>query len=479
MLERRSIHGNWSSRWVFILAATGSAVGLGNIWKFPYMAGEYGGGAFVIVYILCVAMIGIPVMMAEIMIGRRGRQSPINAMHTLAREASRHHAWKLLGWSGVVAGFLILSFYSVIAGWALAYIPRMALLTGELNGNQAGEIFSALIADPERLLAWHTVFMVMTAVVIARGVEGGLERAVKFLMPALFLLLLVLVGYAMFATGKFQQGLSFLFNVDFHKLFYPACVSTTVACEFSGKGVLAAMGQAFFSLSIGMGAIMMYGAYLPKDTPITSTTIVIASADTLVAILAGLAIFPIVFAHGLAPGSGPGLVFVTLPIAFSQIPYGEFLGVLFFVLLVFAAWTSAISILEPAVAWLVETKGMNRVNAATWCSLGTWALGLLTILSFNRMSAPEFLNWAVFLKEEDRNFFGLIDYLTSNIMLPLGGLFIAIFAAWMMHRHTHHDELQVKNNGADISYQTWLFLIRYITPIGVLLIFLSAVGVFK
>jgi NSS family neurotransmitter:Na+ symporter len=463
------MHGAWSSRWVFILAATGSAVGLGNIWKFPYMAGEYGGGAFVLVYLLCVAMIGIPVMMAEIMLGRRGRKSPINAMRDLAQEASQHHGWAIIGWMGVAAGFLILSFYSVIGGWALAYVPEMAggSFASSVTKDEADAVFKGLIGNPVMLIVWHSIFMLMTAFVIARGVEKGLEKAVKFLMPALFVLLLALVGYALFSTGKFMDGVQFMFNVDFHKLFYPHGDG-----QFSGEGVLAAMGQAFFSLSIGMGAIMMYGAYLPKDISITPTTVIIAVADSMVAILAGLAIFPIVFANGLDAGAGPGLVFVTLPIAFGHMPAGIFFGTLFFVLLVFAAWSSAISILEPAVAWLVEAWHWSRKKAAILCSIAIWMLGLLTVFSFNLLADFHPI-------KEGMTIFDNFDYLTSNIMLPLGGLLIAIFTAWMLQRDTHHDELNVKNGGADISYQTWLFLIRFVTPIGVLLVFLSAIGVFK
>jgi NSS family neurotransmitter:Na+ symporter len=288
MAERRSsIHGQWSSKFAFILAATGSAVGLGNIWKFPYITGDNGGGAFVMVYLLCILVIGIPIMMAEVMLGRRGRQSPINTMTTLAREAGASPYWRWIGWMGVVAGFLILSYYSVIAGWALAYVFRAA--SGAFNGVGSEEVqrmFSRLVSDPERLLAWHTIFMLMTTLVVARGVRGGLEKAVRILMPALFLILVILVGYAM-NTGHFEQGLNYLFTPDFSRL--------------STDGVLIAMGHAFFTLSLGMGAIMVYGSYLPEKASIAGTTLTIALLDTLVAVLAALAIFPIVFANGLRP----------------------------------------------------------------------------------------------------------------------------------------------------------------------------------
>ncbi|MGD8497716.1 MAG: sodium-dependent transporter [Chromatiales bacterium] len=444
-----SMHGQWSSRLAFVLAATGSAVGLGNIWKFPYITGENGGGAFVLVYLACIALMGLPIMMAEVMLGRRGRQSPINTMRSLAREEGASPVWRYMGWLGVVAGFLILSYYSVIAGWALAYGFRTAagVFTGA-TADGVNSIFSRLVSDPERLLAWHTVFMVMTMVVVSRGVQSGLERAVRFLMPSLFVLLVLLVGYAM-SQGAFLSGLQFLFTPDFSKL--------------SGQAVLLAMGQAFFTLSLGMGAIMMYGSYLPSGTSIARTSITVAGADTAVAILAGLAIFPIVFANGLEPGAGPGLIFKTLPIAFGHMPGGVIFGTAFFLLLVFAAWTSAISIIEPFVAYLVENRGMTRVQAAAWAGLGTWVVGIGTVLSFNVWSQP----WAF-----GKTFFDLIDYLTSNILLPLGGLLIALFAGWLMSKRSVRDELGLEAGW----FAVWLLVLRYVAPVAVLIVFLNAVG---
>jgi len=455
MTATTSVHGMWSNRMAFILAATGSAVGLGNIWKFPYIAGENGGGAFVVVYLLCVSTIGIPVMMAEILLGRRGRQSPINTMRTLAHEESRHGFWQLIGWGGLIAGFLIISYYSVVAGWALAYVFRA--LGGafiSLDGETAQSLFGSLVADPERLLAWHTIFMVMTVVVVSRGVRSGLEQSVRILMPALFLLLLLLVGFAL-STGKFMEGLEFLFHPDFAAL--------------SPGAVITAMGHSFFTLSLGMGAIMMYGSYLPSSASIAGATIAIALMDTLVALLAGMAIFPLVFANGLAPGAGPGLVFQTLPIAFGNMPGGLVFSTVFFVLLVFAAWTSAISLIEPAVAWLVENRGMARVRASAYVGISGWLLGILTILSFNH-GAFSF----DFAGEERKNgFFDLLDILTANFMLPLGGLAIAIFAGWFMARESTRDELAM---GDGPAYRLWRFLIRYVSPAAIAIVFLNAVG---
>ncbi len=456
MTERTSIHGQWSSRMAFILAATGSAVGLGNIWKFPYITGENGGGAFVLVYLLCVLLIGIPIMMAEVLIGRRGRQSPINTMRTLAHEESQHGIWQMIGWSGMIAGFLIISFYSVIAGWALAYVFRTAagLFTG-VTADGAASIFSALVSDPERLLAWHTVFMVMTMVVVSRGVRSGLEKAVRILMPLLFLLLLLLVGYAM-NSGKFAEGLAFLFTPDFSAL--------------SAGAVLTAMGHAFFTLSLGMGAIMAYGSYLPKSVSIAKTSLMIALMDTAVALLAGMAIFPLVFANGLEPGAGPGLIFQTLPLAFGHMAGGTLFGTLFFLLLTFAAWTSAISIIEPAVAWLVENRRVNRIKSATIIGVAAWLMGIVTIMSFN--------DWAFefsFAGEtKSSGLFDVLDILTANIMLPLGGLAMAIFAGWYMSERSTADELDI---GEGLLYQGWRFLVRFVAPFAVIMVFLRLLDV--
>ncbi|MFB3090759.1 MAG: sodium-dependent transporter [Gammaproteobacteria bacterium] len=449
--KRQSIHGQWSSHWAFIMAATGSAVGLGNIWRFPYLTGEYGGGAFVLMYIGCVLLVGIPIMMSEVLLGRRGRQSPINTMASLAEEEGLSSAWRYLGWMGVVAGFLILSFYSVVAGWTLEYIFQSgsgSFLTA--TDGEIGEIFDSLLRNSGQLMAMHTLFMALTVIVVAMGVQSGLERAVKFLMPALFILLLIMVGYAM-STDGFEEGVYYLFNPDWSKL--------------SAEGFLAALGQAFFSLSLGMGAIMVYGSYLPDDASIANTSVTIALIDTLVAIMAGLAIFPLVFAYGLETSSGPGLIFVTLPIAFGQMPYGQIFGTAFFVLLLFAAWTSSISLLEPAVAWLVENRGIARPRSAAIAGLIAWALGIGSALSFNLWQ-----DYRLF----DKTYFDIMEYVTSNIMLPLGGLLIAIFTAWLMSRKAVVEELGLDEG---LLFRTWFFVVRYVTPIGVVIIFLHAIGI--
>ncbi len=451
--HRTSIHGQWTSKWVFILAATGSAVGLGNIWRFPYTTAENGGGAFVMIYLICVLLVGLPIMMAEILMGRRGRQSPINTMKTLSEEERQSKHWYLLGMMGVIAGFLILTFYSTVAGWTLAYVFRAASgMFAGATAKQIEDIFISLIADPERLLAWHTLFMAMTVFVVSRGVRSGLEKAVRFLMPTLFFLLIAMAGYSL-STAGFSEAMAYLFKPDFSQI-------TT-------NTVLVALGQAFFSLSLGMGAIMTYGAYLPDRSSIPETTATIAIMDTAVALLAGIAIFPIMFTYGLQPEEGgPGLIFKILPIAFGQMPYGNFFAVIFFVLLMFAAWTSAISLLEPVSAWLVERKGYTRMRAAMYAGAVAWALGLGSLLSLNLWSDATLFG---------KTFFALIEYLSVNIMLPIGGLFISIFAAWLMSRASTFDELRLNKLG----YLAWRAGARYIAPVGVVLILLQeAFGVF-
>ncbi|WP_417538630.1 sodium-dependent transporter [Marinobacter sp.] len=439
--------GLWSSRFAFILAATGSAVGLGNIWKFPYVTGDNGGGAFVLVYLLCIAAIGLPIMMAEVLIGRRGGRSPVNSLKQIAKQQGINPSWRAVGAIGVIAGFLILSFYSVIGGWAVSYVGSAA--SGQFTGQSAeaiGELFSSLLADPMTLLMWHSLFMALVVLVVAKGVRAGLERAVSILMPALFLLLLAVVGYAM-TTGEFGRAVAFLFQPDFSKL-------TTA-------GVLVALGHAFFTLSLGMAVMMAYGSYLPKNISIAKTSIAVCIIDTGVALLAGLAIFPIVFANGLEPGAGPGLIFQTLPLAFGQMPMGSLFGTLFFILLIFAAWTSGISLLEPIVEWLEEQKGMNRTTSALGAGFVCWALGIASILSLNLWSGFAPLGWITML--EGKTIFDLLDFFTANIMLPLGGLLVAVFAGWIMSRKAMEEELALSKP----MFNLWFITVRFITPVAV------------
>jgi NSS family neurotransmitter:Na+ symporter len=457
--ENKSVHGVWGSRWVFILAATGSAVGLGNIWRFPYITGENGGGAFVLLYLLCIAVVGIPIMTAEVMLGRKGGLSPINTMRKLASESKVTQRWAGIGILGALSAFLILSFYSAVASWALYYTWEAA--RGAFDGitaTQSEAHFDTMLANPWLMLGFHSLFMLLTMVVVARGVKGGLEKAVQVLMPLLFVLLLVLVGYATTTPG-FSDAMNFLFAFDFSKL--------------TGKAVLVAVGQAFFTLSLGMGAIMAYGAYMPREVTdqktgkkkpisILSTVAIVAILDTLVALGAGMAMFPLLFSGGLEVGQGPGMMFVTLPLAFGNISGGVLFGSLFFLLVVCAAWSSSISLGEPVVAWLVE-KGLTRVKAAILVGLGAWLLGVGSVLSFNVWEDNTFLAGT---------FFDNMEFLSTTVMLPLGGLLIAIFAGWVMKETQARKELGIKNFKL---YLVWRALVRIFSPAAVIALFVYSI----
>lgn len=441
-----SQHGVWSSKWLFVLAAAGSAVGLGNIWRFPYITGENGGGAFVLIYLVCITVVGIPIMMSEILLGREGRTSPITTMRTLAANAKKHRAWALIGWMGVMAGFLILSFYAVVAGWALNYIWLTA--SGTFDGataELASATFSDLQASPMQMMFWQTVFMVCTIWIVGRGVTQGLEAAIRWFMPMLFVLLIALLIYSS-TSGGFAQAVSFMFDLKFDAV--------------TPETWLIAMGQAFFTLSLGMGTMMAYGAYVPSDAKIGSTVVVIVLLDTFVAVAAGMAIFPIVFANGLETAQGPGLMFVTLPLAFSQLPFGALFGTLFFILVSFAAITSAISLTEPALAYLVEEYNAKRQRVAVSLGVFCWVLGIGTVLSFNA--------WSDLFVIGTMTFYDVVDYTANNILLPLGGLLIAVFAAWFLPKKIADEQLGITSGFGSV---TWRLVAGVVAPVCVTVVF--------
>jgi NSS family neurotransmitter:Na+ symporter len=435
-------HGAWIGKWTFILAATGSAVGLGNIWGFPYKAGTNGGGAFVLIYLGCILIIGIPIMISEIILGRRAGNSPINAMRSVALESNRSSSWQIVGWSGIFAGVLILSFYSVIAGICLNYIFISASSSGAIT---SPEQFTNVISSPINLIFWHTVFMILTALIVSAGIKDGIGRVVKILMPLLGFLMIFMVIYSII-NGDFSRAMTFLFAPDFSNV--------------TSDTLLQAMGQAFFSLSLGMGSIMAYGAYMPKDQKVVSTSFTVASLDTLIAILAGLAIFPIIFAFNLEPNSGPGLVFVSMLSAFNQMQFGQFIGPLFFILLSVAALSSSISLLEPGVAYLSEENILSRKRSAEIISFFVWILGIGSALSFNILSDFSLIG--------DRNFLDSMDFIANQILLPLGGVLIAIFVGWFMKKSLIEDELGSINTSL---YFLWRFFVKFIAPVCVGYIF--------
>jgi len=437
----------WSSRFAFIMASTGAAVGLGNIWKFPYMAGENGGGAFVCLYLLAILLIGIPTMIAEILIGRLGQANPIDSFRLLAKKYHKSPAWQLIGWWGALGLTLVLSFYSVIAGWSLAYLYKA--ITGSLNHLHAGQIqdiWVDFLSSPLSLVLWHTFFMFITLAVVAKGVQAGIERISKIMMPLLFIILVILMLYSCF-TGNFTAAWNFLVIPDFAKI--------------TPSVIIYALGHAFFTLAIGAGAMLVYGSYLPPKTKIAQSVCIIAGLDVLVALLAGFAIFPLVFGHNLSPEAGPGLMFKVLPIAFSYMPLGPVIGSLFFILLWFAAWSSTLSMAEPLVMLLMERMHLKRHTASWIVGSVCWLAGVAAALSFNVWhSIKIFHKFTIFDAMAD---------LTTNILLPLGGLAFVIFAGWKIPMAISREELSIKR--PIILFYVWRFLVRYIAPLGIMVIF--------
>lgn len=428
----------------FVLAAAGSAVGLGNIWKFPYITGEYGGGAFVLIYLGCIAVVGLPLLYAEMIIGRRGGKDVLDSMSTLTAQAGvagRLATWGV-GLLAVGSGFFILSFYSVVAGWAVHFVAlSLGLATADAAGPEA--TFTALAGNAGLSGWWHSVFMVLVIFVVASGVQSGIERACKILMPALMGILLLLLLYVG-VTGGLGASLSFLFEPDFTKV--------------SGEAVLEALGHAFFTLSLGMGAMVTYGSYLQSDRHVVRDQLAVAVLDTGIALVAGLVIFAVVFSMGAEPGAGPGLVFITLPDLFAQIPGGAGVAIAFFVLLVVAAWSSGISLLEVVVALGVDRFGWSRRSAAIGIGILIWLLGLPSAIS------GEFLDF--------------MDNLTTRYMLPIGGFLIALSAGWLLTKEDREAGFTALRGGGAALAAGWTFTIRFVTPALVLLVILHGLGLF-
>lgn len=431
--------GSWSGLVGFLLAAVGSAVGLGNVWRFPYITGQYGGGAFVILYIACVLVVGIPIMLAEFLIGRKTQRNAVGAFRAL-RPGS---PWVLTGWLGVVSGFVILSYYSVVGGWVLHYV--FLSLRNQFSSRSPEEIaalFGALEASAWAQIFWHGVFMLLTVAIVSGGIQKGIEWGNKIMMPILVLLLCALLVYALQTEGA-SRGIDFLLRPRWQ--------------ELGPTAVLEALGQALFSLSLGMAAMITYGSYLSKKTNLVRSAFYVASGDTLVAALAGLVIFPLVFTFQLEPAAGPGLLFRTLPIAFARLPGGQVVALAFFVLLTFAALTSAISLLEVVAAYFIDERGWSR-QRASWILGGIiFALGIPSDLTVN--------------------FLGLMDALATNYLLPAGAILIALFTGWGLRSRERQEEFET-GEIASFAYLGWSFLVRFVSPVAVALIFLHQLGVF-
>lgn len=439
--------GHWQTRTGFIAAAAGSAIGLGNIWRFPYIAGRYGGGAFVLVYILLLIFIGYPVMTSELLVGRKTEKNPVGAYSTLAPGSP----WIIAGFMGVLAGFVILSYYSVVAGWALSYIFKSAAYMAA--GSDSANIFVSSISSAFGGIFWHTLFMAICVGIVYGGVERGIERWSKVLMPVLLLLLIILIIRSVTLPGA-GEGLAFYLSPDFS--------------AFDAEGFLAALGQVFFTLSLGMGCMITYGSYLKKDEDIPLNAKYIVSLDTLIAIMAGFVIFPAVFAFGLEPAAGPGLTFITLPAVFSQMgAAGHIFGTIFFILLTVAALTSAISLLEVVTAYFIDEIKWDRKKAAIGMGIAIWMLGLFPSLGYSTLSHVKLIKGFDILDS--------FDFFANNILLPLGGLLIAIFIGWFWGTDK---ALEEANLGATTKIgSSYSFLIKYIIPVAIFVVFLNSIGV--
>ena len=438
------LNDHWSSRWTFLMASIGFAVGLGNIWRFPYIAGENGGAAFVLVYLACVILIGVPCMMAEIMLGRRGQGSPTSAVAALAKESDQSTLWRFVGGMGLWAAFTIVIVYAGIVGWVLWYLFK-ALTTGFLgfDGPTAALEFDSMLLNTPGMLLWTLLGIGITGAVIFAGVKGGIERAVTILMPLLFLLLVSLAIYNMFAGG-FGEAVTWLFTPDFSKI--------------GPEVFLVAVGQAFFSIGVAMGGMMVYGAYLPKSISIAKSAVIIIAADTLVALVAGLVVFPAVFYNGLDPAAGPGLIFQTLPVAFANMPGGHLFSVAFFLMLAVAGITSMVGLIEPVTAYFEDRHGVPRHRAALSVIVAVAILSVVSLLSYNTLSE---------VRVGGFNFNDIMDTFSNMILLPLGGLFIALFAGWIMRSEFSKEELAISES----AYRLWQLTTRYVVPPALVIIF--------
>jgi len=431
----------WGSRFGFIMAAAGSAVGLGNIWRFPYITGKYGGAAFVLIYLAVVIIIGSSVMLAEFAIGRNAQSDAVGSFRKLGGGL-----WPLVGWMGFFCGFVILSYYSVIAGWTVAYMVKsFGTLMASAAAGKAGDVFGAFVSDPVQSISYHLIVMAMVGGIVYKGISGGIEKSCKVLMPSLFVILLVLIVRSVTLPGA-GAGLEFYLKPDFSKI--------------TSEAVLAAVGQGFFSLSLGMGCMITYGSYLGKREYLPTTASTVVFLDTAVAILAGFVIFPAVFAFGIEPGAGPGLTFVTLPAVFAKMPFGMFFSFAFFLLLFIAALTSAISLLEVVVTYAIDQLKWSRAKASIVMATAIALLGIPSALSVGghipQIAGKDFLDAA--------------DFLTNNIIMPLGGIFISVFVGWVW---ADGAKSEVTDNGRMVfpMYTVWLWTCRVIAPVCIAIIF--------
>jgi NSS family neurotransmitter:Na+ symporter len=437
---------------MFVLASAGFVVGLKNIWQFPHHLALYGGSAFLLAYVLFLLLLGVPMLMTLIMLGRLGRASPVAGITGIARRAHAARFWQWTGAASVLAGFLVYSYYVVVAGWMLAYTARAA--SGTLNGltaEGAASVFMALVKDPEKQLFWHSLFVVLSMLTVAAGVRAGLERVARYVVPLIFLLLLLLVGYAA-GSGSFRLGSEYFLRTDFSQL--------------GTDGVLVAMGDAFFSLGLGVGTFMMYGAYLPQNVPVLRLALYVVLADLAAGMLAGFAVFPVLFAGGGLSAAGPGLVFQSLAVAYDPLSLGALMRTVLFVLLILVAWMSTIGLAEPVVAWLVESRKLTRARAAVWTGAAAWAIGVVCILSLDYWA----FSFSFLGSTRTLGLFDVLIIVTSFVLLPLVGLALALFAGWVLRPETTRNALVIDS---PCVHDVWLWLNRLVIPVLLVVLFFA------
>ena len=445
----------WSSRLAFYLATIGGAVGLGSIWRLPYLVGSNGGSAFIFVFVLACLMIATPLLVAEFLIGRRARLSPPEAAGAVARESGLSTKWNAIGILGTIAAFVIISYYTVIAGWVLAYTWKCAsgALVG-LSRREVAGLWGGFLASPLEVGAWHLAFVLLVAVISARGVGRGVEVATKLRAPVLLILLLVLMSYAI-ATGDLRQGLQFAFAPNFSAI--------------TPQVVLAAIGQAFYATGVGMAMMMAMGSYVSRGTSLVRPALVISGSILLVSMLATLTIFPLVFHYGMNPAAGTELVFDVLATVFAQMPGGRVFGTLFFLLLVFAALTPSMAGLEPLIEWLQQRRGLGRGHAVMVAAVAAWVLGIGSVLSFNLWSGWHPLGALAMFR--DKTFFDVIDFVSSNILLPIGAMATSLLVGWRLSRKIVDDELA---DETPLAARISVLLLRYVCPIAIAIVAISA-----
>ncbi|NKB39429.1 MAG: sodium-dependent transporter [Gammaproteobacteria bacterium] len=443
----------WSSNLIFLMASVGAAVGLANIWKFPYTAGEHGGGGFMIIYLLAIIFISFPIIVAELFLGRRGKAGPVTSIINVAKEAKCSKLWGLAAYAGTLAAVLVMSFYFVITGWIIFY--ALQLLLGNLTGlspDSIGQFFGELTQNESRTVLYQSIAAFITWIVVAAGLKNGIERFVRYLMPVLLILLIAISLYAAI-YGDLQTALKFLFQLKIE--------------DISAKTVLYASGQALFTVGAGSCVMIVYGSFLPQSVSIMKSSFQIVAADTIVALLAGIAIFPLVFAFNMQPAEGPGLLFVTLPIVFSQSSAGSIIGAAFFLMVAIAAITSAIAIVQPPIIWLERRFGMQRLGASLLAIFVMWILGFGTVCSFASCSGFYPLGMIPFFAE--KTIFNTLEIIAINICLPVGSLLLAIFVGWRLPLSLCDNELQEKNT---LLMKFWYFSMRYIIPPAILVVML-------